>query len=221
MNPLMLIVVYTLAFSYIMRVGGQSFVFFLLIGILAWTFFASTATMAAGAIVDNGGLVKSVQFPRAILPISAVLFNLAQYLLTAIVFLPAMLILFRVPPAAPMLLFPVFLALQVIFTLGLALMLSTGAAFFRDIRHLVEIGLSLLFWLTPIVYDLSQVPERIRLPILLSPMSAFVVAYQQIFYHQQWPALSVWLVALTYAGVMFLVGVWLFIGFEDRLPEQV
>ena len=221
MNPLMLIVVYTVAFTYIMRIRSERFVFLMLIGILAWTFFASTVSMATGAIIDNGGLVKSVQFPRAILPIATVLFNLSQYLLTAVVFLPVMLVLFNVPLSTTMLLFPVFLGLQTMFIVGVAFILATGTAFFRDIKHLAEIMVSILFWLTPIVYELRQVPERLRLPILVTPMSAFVVAYQDIFYYQQWPAFPVWLVSLTYATVTFVVGIWVFMGFEERLPEQV
>ena len=103
-----MIVVYTLAFTFILRVRSEGFVFYLMLGLLSWTFFASSATMSTGAIVDNAGLLKSVLFPRAILPIGTVLFNLAQYLLTVPVFLPLMLLWYRVPPAAPMLLFPVF-----------------------------------------------------------------------------------------------------------------
>ncbi len=131
-----------------------------MLGLLAWTFFASSASMSTGAITDNGGLVKSVWFPRAILPISTVLFNLVQYLLTVLVFVPLMMAYYRVPPAAPMLLFPVFVALQLLFTIGLALILATGTAFFRDVRHLVEVALAVLFWMTPIVYDLSQAVGR-------------------------------------------------------------
>ena len=108
-----MMVVYTVAFTYILRVRSEGFVFSLMLGLLSWTFFASSAAMSTGAIVDNAGLLKSVLFPRAILPIGTVLFNLAQYLLTVSVFLPAMMLWYQVPPSAPMLLFPVFLALQV------------------------------------------------------------------------------------------------------------
>ena len=78
-NPLLMIVVYTVAFTYILRVRSEGFVFYLMLGLLSWTFFASSAAMSTGAIVDNAGLLKSVLFPRAILPIATVLFNLAQY----------------------------------------------------------------------------------------------------------------------------------------------
>jgi len=68
-NPLLMIVVYTVAFTYIMRVQTDNFVFYLMLGILSWTFFANSATMSTGAIVDNAGLLKSVSLPRAIFPI--------------------------------------------------------------------------------------------------------------------------------------------------------
>src|SRR5438876_12206190 len=130
-----------------------------MLGQYSWAFFASSASMSTASIVDNAGLLRSVLFPRAILPIGTVLFNLAQYLLTVSVFLPVMLIWYHVPLSAPMILFPVFLALQVIFTIGIALILATSTAFFRDVRHLLEVALSVLFWTTPIVYELLQVPE--------------------------------------------------------------
>lgn len=220
-NPLMLIVVYTLAFKYILRIGDDRFVLLLLIGVLAWTFFANSVMMATGSIVDNAALVKGVYFPRAILPTASVFFNLAQYLLTLVVFLPVMLTVFRVEPAAPMLLYPIFLLLQVVFTVGIALLIGTGTAFYRDVRHFVEVGLLLLFWLTPIVYRLEQVPARLRPIIFASPMSPFVIAYQRMFYDVTWPEASVWMACGAYAVGAFAIGMAVFLTIEDRLVEQV
>jgi len=220
-NPLLMMVVYTIAFTYILRVRSAGFVFSLMIGLLSWTFFANSAAMATGAIVDNAGLLKSVLFPRAILPIGTVLFNLAQYLLTVAVFLPAMMLWYHVVPGAPILLFPVFLALQVIFTIGVALLLATATAFFRDVRHLLEIALAVMFWTTPVVYELRQVPERLQLLILLSPVSPFVVAYQHIFLNGAWPDRTLWLMAISHALGSFVIGTLVFLAFEDRFTEQL
>jgi lipopolysaccharide transport system permease protein len=220
-NPLLMIVVYTVAFTYILRVRSEGFIFYLMLGLLAWTFFANSAAMSTGAIIDNAGLLKSVFFPRAILPIATVLFNLAQYGLTMAVFLPIMIVWYRVPLTEPMLLFPVFVALQALFTIGVAMILATATAFFRDVRHLVEVALAVLFWTTPIVYQLDQIPDRLRLFILLSPMSPFVVAYQKIFYFRQWPESTVWLMAGTYAAGAFIIGTTLVLAFEDRFAEQL
>jgi homopolymeric O-antigen transport system permease protein len=78
-----------------------------------------------------------------------------------------------------------------------------------------------MFWTTPIVYELHQVPERLRLLILLSPVSSFVVAYQQLFYYRTWPEPTVWLVASAHATGAFVIGALLFLAFEDRFTEQL
>jgi ABC-2 type transport system permease protein len=216
-----MIVVYTVAFTFILGIRTEMFVFYLMLGQLAWSFFANSIMMSTASIVDNGGLLRTVVFPRAILPIATVLFNLAQYLLTIAVFLPVMFAWYRIPLAEPMLLFPVVLVLHVAFTIGIALILATATVFFRDVRHLIDVALAVLFWLTPIVYGLERVPETLRLSILLSPMSPFVVAYQKLFFFRAWPEPTVWLVAVTYAVGAFVVGVALVLAFEDRFTEQL
>jgi ABC-2 type transport system permease protein len=221
LNPLAMTAVYTLAFRYILEVGQPGFPFFVLLGILAWSFFANSATMSTGAIIDGGSLVKAVRFPRAILPIATVLFNLSQYLLSVLVLLPLMFLLYRIPPSGPMLLFPVLVVLQVAFTVGIALVLAAATAHYRDVRHFVDVGLWFMFWTTPIVYPLTQVPEQIRSFILLSPMSPFIVGYHRIFIDGVWPEASVWLVAAFYATAVFTLGITWFVSIEDRFGEYV
>jgi len=220
-NPLLMGVVYTVAFRYILGIRNEGFVFYLMLGLLAWTFFASSAAMSTASIADNGGLVKSVRFPRAILPTATVLFNFTQYVLNVAVILPLMLAYYGVALTTPMLLFPVFVGLQLVFTIGVALVLATATAFLRDVRHLVEIAITILFWMTPIVYELRDLPERIRALILLSPMSPYVAAYQQIFYYRQWPDAGVWITSIGYAATALVFGLWLVIRNEDHFAERV
>jgi lipopolysaccharide transport system permease protein len=177
--------------------------------------------MSTGSIADNGGLVKSVWFPRAILPTATVLFNLAQYILTVLVFLPLMLVYYDVPPAPPMLLFPIFVGLQSLFTIGVALILATSAAFFRDVRHLVDVGLAVGFWATPIVYELGRPATGLRRLVFFSPLSPYVSAYHDIFYYRQWPDGAVWLTAIAYAGVTLGLGLWLLVRNEDSFAERI
>ena len=221
MNPLLMLVVYMIAFTKIMEVRTEGFVFLLMLGIVAWTFFASSASMGAGAIVDNGGLLKTVHFPRAVLPISSVLFNLAQYLLTIAVFLPVMLIVYHRPLRGVMLLFPVIVFMQVAMTIGLVLAISAGTAFFRDIRHFLEIALMVMFWTTPIIYDFQRIPKPWRWPVLLSPMSPFVLAYQQIFYYGRLPDPEVCIVGALYATVAFFGGFAIFTRVQHDFVEQI
>jgi ABC-2 type transport system permease protein len=221
LNPLVMLTVYTVAFKYIMGVRSGGFVFLLLIGILTWTFFSGSASMAAGGIVDNGGLLKTIFFPRAVLPVSIVLFNLAQFLLTAGVFVPALCIIYGRPPSASVLALPVFLVLQVTMTIGLALALATGTAFFRDLRHLLEIALAMMFWTTPIVYDFRSIPAMWQPLVLFSPMSPFVLAYQDILYYREWPGPEVWAVATVYAATAFVGGALVFTRLQDQFAERV
>lgn len=221
LNPLLMILVYTAAFTYILQIRSAGFVFYLMLGILAWTFFANSLAMSTGSIADNGGLVKSVFFPRAILPAAGVIFNLSQYLLTVAVFLPLMLWYYGVAPAAPMLLFPIIVALQAIFTIGLALVLATATAFFRDVKHLVDVALAVLFWTTPILYEVRDLPDAIQLPILLSPLSPFVNAYHHLFYYQDWPPALTWGLLIGYAAVALAAGLLVIVRYEDRLAERV
>lgn len=220
-NPLALVVVYTLAFKYILGVRQPGFPFFILIGVMAWSFFANSATMSTGAIIEGGSLVKAVRFPRAVLPIATVLFNLAQYVLLLLVFLPLMFVVFRVPSLTQLLMFPVFLAMQVAFTVGIALTLAAATAYFRDVRHFVDIALLMLFWTTPIVYPVSQVPEWLRAPILLSPMSPFVIAYHSIFFDGRAPEPAVWAIAIAYSVTMLAFGTVWFVSVEDHLSDHL
>ena len=222
-SPLLMLGVYTLAFKYIIYRGNtpEGFVFLLLLGILAWNFFVGSLVMSTGAIVDNAGLLKSVLFPRAVLPISSVLFNFAQYVLTVAVLIPVMVVIYRVPVTPFVVLYPLFLFLQLVFVTGLALALSAAAAHLRDTRHLLDIALQVLFWTTPIVWPLASVHAKWHPLVFLSPMSSFVVAYQRIFYYGIWPGVEVTAVAITYAAVALAIGTAFFLHSDRRFSELV
>jgi ABC-2 type transport system permease protein len=220
-SPLLMLGVYTFAFTVVLQIKVEGFVFLLLLGILAWNFFVGALVMSTGAIVDNAGLLKSVLFPRAVLPIASVMFNFAQYVLTAGVLLPVMVAIYRVPITPLFLLYPVFLLLQLCFITGLALALSAAAAHLRDTRHLLDIALQALFWSTPIVYPLSQVPPRYQPLLLLSPMSPFIVAYQRIFYYGVWPGTTLTAVAIVYALGALAIGTAIFLRSDRRFSELV
>jgi ABC-2 type transport system permease protein len=221
LNPMIMIGVYTVAFTVVMRLPTSRFVLFILIGLLAWNFFSGTVSGATEAVTGNASLLKSVVFPRVVLPFSAVLFNLAQYLLTLAVFLPAVLLVYGVPPAPRMLLFPVFLVLQAVFTAGLTLLIATAATVYRDVKHLVEVGLGIFFWATPIIYEPTMIPAPFQQLALLSPTASYVRAYQDLFYYGVVPDLAIWLVAIVYAAGMFVCGLSVFLACEDRFPEYL
>jgi lipopolysaccharide transport system permease protein len=221
LNPLIMIGVYTLAFTYVMKLGTPRFVLFILIGLLSWNFFAGAVSNATDAVAGQASLLRSVIFPRVVLPFSGVLFNLAQYLLTILVFLPVMLFVYGVPLTPRMILFPVFLGLQVLFIAGVTMAIATASAAFRDVKHLVEVGLGIGFWLTPILYEPTMVPEEFRQIALLGPMTPFIRAYQDLFYYGVVPDSAIWVIAVVYAIGAFICGLSVFLAYESSMPELV
>jgi lipopolysaccharide transport system permease protein len=186
-NPLLLILVYSFVFGHILRGAPQNFAYFLMVGILPWNLFAQSLSMSTGSILDNGALIRKVALPLEVFPVATVLFNLAQFLLALAIFFPMAIFFFKVPIAWSWLLFFPILALQILFMLGLCLMVSTVTVYYRDMRHFTEILLMLLFWLTPIIYDIRTVPEGFRAVLFMNPFSYFILAYQDTLFLNHFP----------------------------------
>jgi len=220
-NPLLLILVYSFVFSHILKVGIANFSYFLLIGILPWNFFAQSIMMSTGSILENGGLIRKVAMPMAVFPVATVLFNLAQFALALLVFVPMSLLFFQVPMAwATLWFFPV-LILHVLFTIGLSFMISTATVFYRDVRHFVEIALMLLFWLTPIIYDIGSIPESLRSVIYLNPQSFFILSYQDILYRQTVPENYRVAILIFLTAVSLAIGYRVHHRYKARFAEEV
>lgn len=205
LNPLALILIYSVAFRYIVRIQIDRYAVFLIAGLLPWGFFASSATASTISLMVNATLLKKVYFPREIIPASTVLFNLTQMLLALAVFLPSLLVLHTHLPWT-LVFYPAVLGLQVLFVIGVAMALSVLTVVFRDLRHLTEVGLTMLFWLTPIVYSLSMVPPRLRALFALNPMATFVSAYQEIAYWGRPPGAGAFLAMAGWAAGALVVG---------------
>jgi len=98
-NPLLVISVYSFVFGHLIRIGVERFPYFLMIGILAWNFFAQSLMMSTGSILDNGSLIRKVALPMEVFPVATVLFNLVQYFLALIVLFPMAFVVFGVLPS--------------------------------------------------------------------------------------------------------------------------
>ena len=157
-----------------------------------------------------------------VLPVSTVLFNLFLFLMALLVLLPVGFLVFGLAPSWSLAAFPEVLILQVLFTVGVSLFLSTATAFFRDVRHLTEVVLLMLFWLTPVVYDFKSIPKPYdTLVFYLNPMTAFTLGYQDALFRQSWPSSRVMLTAAGYAGLALLVGCANFWKYKSDFAEIV
>ena len=220
LHPLVMAAVYTVAFRYVMRVPIEAFPLFLLSGLLPWMFFTGALGAATSSIVDNGTLVRKVAFPRVVLPLGAVSSQLVQFLLMYTVIVPvALAVGVGLSPALAALV--PLVALQAAFTTGLALLMATAYVFARDARHLLEVVLQIWFWLTPIVYAVSLIPERIGRWLQWNPMLHFVTAYQEVAVRQAVPSLATFALLTALAAVSLTLGWTVFGRAQRRFAEYV
>jgi ABC-type polysaccharide/polyol phosphate export permease len=221
LHPALMLVVYAFAFKVVLRVQREHYVYFLMAGVLPWTFFSGALVASTQAIIGNAALIRRIYFPRALLPIASVLFNFTQLLLAFAVFIPVILFISDLRPSWTMTLTAPLLLLHLIFTIGLAFALSSITVHLRDVAHLTEVLLPLLFWTTPILYPIEMVPPPVRRWMLISPLAAFAVAYQDLLLKAElphWRLLAV-IVAWTLASVG--VGYLVFHRLSPRVAEEV
>ncbi len=237
LNPLLLMLVFTVVFTVMLpSLETPRFPVFVLSALLPWNFFSSSVLSGVNAITGNGHLIKKVYFPREILVISSVLANLVNLLLA----LPVLFVLMAVMgvPFTPVLLYlPVIMFVQLIFTIGIVLILSTTNVFYRDVSVIMEVVMQAWFFLTPVFYSVDLLPEiatigTLVLPIrrllyILNPMASIVASYRSVLYgftNGSPPAAPAWdffsRTAVT-AVVVLVVGYWYFTKKSHRFGEEV
>ncbi|MCO7219999.1 ABC transporter permease [Klenkia sp. PcliD-1-E] len=194
LRPLLYLLVYAVAIGVFLGSGRviPQFGVYLFTGLLAWTLFTDILGGCTGSIVGNAGLVKKVYFPRELFPLAVVGAGLVNFLLQAVILVGAYVVTWTFPAPGDLLLVPLALVALVLFATGLGLILAAGNVFLRDITYLVEVGLLLWFWMTPIVYDWTKVRTTLvddhSLTALFevylaNPMANIVLAFQRAL----WP----------------------------------
>ena len=225
-NPLLLLLVYTFVFTVVLPGVRppelEPFALFMFCGILPWAWFSSSLLEASNVLITGGNVIRKVLFPAEVLPIVTVLAGLAHFCL-GLPILAAFLFYYRVPVVpADLLWFPVIVLIQLVLTLGLALLLSALTVHFRDVRDLLTNLLTLWFFATPIIYALSQVPEPMRRLLSLNPFTHLAVSYQEVLFwagpFTGWPRL----LAVGAGSLLVLaLGYFVFDRLRDTLAEEV
>jgi lipopolysaccharide transport system permease protein len=212
LNPLLLMVIYSLVFSVYMRVEIQAYPIFVFAGLLPWIWFSSAMLSGASSVVDSGTLIKRVPFPPQILPAVSVTAALVNFLL-AVPLLLVFMFAWGLPIGWSLLLLPLPIAIQYVFTLGLTIVLSTLTVRYRDLQQLLANVLTLWFFLTPVLYPTTMVPPRFQGFLLLNPMAILVGSFQDTLYGAHVP--SLWPLALVAALAIVVLGVAL--ALSDRM----
>jgi lipopolysaccharide transport system permease protein len=223
LNPLAMIVVYTVVFAQVMQAKlpgtDSSFAYsiYLCAGILTWGLFAEITGRSQNVFLEHANLIKKISFPRICLPVIVVLGASLNFAIIFSLFIVFLMASGNFPGWVFLSIFPV-LMVQIIFSIGLGIILGVLNVFFRDVGQFFSIFLQFWFWVTPIVYPVTILPEKIRPLIELNPMASVVSAYQTILVNGQSPQWAT-LAPVTILGiVMCLFGMRLF---RKRAGEMV
>jgi ABC-type polysaccharide/polyol phosphate export permease len=222
LNPLATAAVFTVVFSMIagVPVGQTPYAVFVLCGLAPWSFFANTIVNASGSLIGMAGLLTKVGFPREVLPLAAVLARLVDLAVSLAVVL-LVLAWYGLPLRWTVLLVPLPLAIEIVFVLGLGLLLGAANLFYRDVNQLLGVALSLWIFLTPVVYPLDRVPASLRPWIALNPLTPVVTVFRDLILGTGAPDLSPLLPAAAVSLVVFVLGYALFKRLEPLFAETV
>lgn len=230
-NPLLLMIVYTVVFGLIIRPRDPAFeskplvyALYLFCGILPWHWFASSTLESASVLMTHGNLIKKILFPAEILPIVVVTSNFVHFsfgLPILLLFIPV----FGRAYTPYILLLPVVIIVQYVFTLGFSLLISSLTVHFRDIKDILANWLTFWFFATPIVYAMSfgsiQQSSFLRTFLNLNPMTHVVQGYQYCLFYGQifhWKRLGI---TLLIGLALFVLSYLVFDRLRDSFPEEV
>lgn len=219
--PLVNTAVFSVIFTRVAPIDpGMPYPLFAFCGLLTWNFFASAQRFAVVSLTSNSNLVTKVYCPREIFPFSAIVVSLVDFAVASTVLI-AMMAYYRVAPSWTWTLLPVVLAVHVAFAAGVGLMLAMANLFYRDVKYLFEIVLTVWMFATSVVYPIDRVGGRLATLLMLNPMTPIIDAYRTVLFHGAVPALAPFLWAAVVSLATLSIGWVIFHRAEFRFAENI
>ena len=221
LDPLLLLIIYIILVHYIFERGGPQFPVLLFIALLSWRWFTSSLSRSVTSITSKAGLIQSVRFPLAVLPLSGIIIGFFDWLFGFVILLP-MLFIFEASFTANILWLPVLLLIQLIGTIGACLIVAVVGTYLSDLRNIINFLIRLGFYLSPILYSVEdRVPERLTTLYLVgNPFAGLMESYKNVVVRGM-PPTEYALVSTAVAFVALLVGLWYFSRDEYKLVKVI
>lgn len=199
LNPVITMVVFGVVFNRLLKVDSGSddlpYAVFTFTGLLPWNLFAQSLSSAGTSLVGNANLITKVYFPRLVIPSSAVLGTLPDFLIGSTV-LAVLMGAYQVAPTWHIVFLPAFVLLALVAALGVSLWLSAAYVLYRDVQHIIPFLVQLWFFLTPVFYPTSEIPTGwVSIVYNLNPMTGVVGGFRWALLGQQAPGAVFWLSA--------------------------
>jgi lipopolysaccharide transport system permease protein len=193
---------------------------FLLSGLFPWFWFQGAVQGATTTFVGNGGLLKKVRFPRAVLPLSIVTGNTLQFLFAAPVLAGFLIVSGYYPAWSWLVCVPLLFVIQLLLIAGLALFVASITVFFRDLEHISDVLLNLVFYATPIIYPASRIPHSYRWITWLNPLAPIMEGWHSVLLDGEWPGADL-LAAIGWTTAAAALGWFTFRRLEDAFADIV
>jgi lipopolysaccharide transport system permease protein len=219
LSPLLMALVLYFIFRHLWG-REQDFAINLMIGIMAWRFFANGTNSSMRAIVGKASLVTRVYIPRQILVLSNTLANVISSLLEFVVLLPIIAVLLGyLPITTP--LFPLVHIIYFFFIYGAGLLMSSLFVYFRDLNQIWQVLTQILFFCSPIIYPLSIIPDYLMTYYLLNPITQFIIMYRDVMIAGHLPSLYSIVVVIGFSIAAYVVGSLVFSKLQRRFAEEM
>lgn len=220
LNPLLQFVVYAVVFSTIMRMNIEQFYIYLFIAFVPWFFLATAIPQGAVCIQAQSNLVQKIYFPRMVLPISTVVTAFVNMLLSELVVF-VVLVLSGFGISYHIIALPVVWFIQLLFVLGIVLIVSALTVYIRDLAHILDIVVMAWFYATPIVYPPEMLPTQFLWLMQINPMYGIIDGYRKILYYKCWPDFSLMITACILGVITIAVGIVVFQRLQRGFAEEL
>lgn len=220
-NPLLQLIVYTIVFSIIMRMGIENFYMFLFVALVPWIFFNSALVTGATSVIINDDMVKKIYFPRMVLPLSYVTSCFINMLLSFVIIFAVIIVTgFGINPIA-LLYLPIVMAIEYMLALGIALITSSCTVYLRDLEHILSIVSMAWMYGTPVIYPITMVPDKYLFIFNLNPMAPVITAYRDILYYKKIPQMSTLISAVVMGAIFLVIGFVVFGRLQRNFVEEM
>ena len=215
LNPLLMMCVLSIVFSFMFRFQIEHYPVYLILGTVLFNFMSAATSTGMTSIIDSAALIKKIRINKIVFPMEKVVFELVNFAVSLIAVVLVMA-WFRIAPAPALLLLPLLLVYASLFSLGLALLLSALAVFFRDVIHLWGVVITAWTYATPIFYPLSALPETLQQVMLFNPMYHYVTYFRDIAMYGTAPGIMENLVCFAMAAITFAIGIAVFMKTQKK-----
>lgn len=226
-QPVLTVAMYIIVFNRIANLStdGLPPVLFYLAGIIIWNFFQETFNTTAKTFIENAKIFGKVYFPRIILPLSKVISGLVRFAIQFGLFIAVYVYFlisgYNIQPNEYIILLPVLILIMGFLGLGLGILFTSLTTKYRDLVFLIQFGVQLLMYATPVIYPLSKVPEAYRLWFYINPMTAVLEGFRFMFLGVGTFSVESLIVSLISSVIIFLTGLFVFNDVEKNFMDTV